>query len=198
MWRIWWRSSRQKCNSHSLIHARSFTCRIRSNNVLIFLKVLTFSEDCFSKTVKIFGVEQTIDIIDEGSTENFFEGNERILKMCDCYLIIFSLSDHKTMQDVKDLMEKLYTLKKPEDIHLVLIGNKSDLAVERQCSDEQIDALVNELGLEKCYITSAKLNKGIEEAFAACYYDLYTKMFRLKPLWEKLEAGILPRRCTIL
>jgi len=49
-------------------------------------------------------------------------------------------------------------------VNKILIGNKSDWTDKRAVTEEQGRALANELGI-KFMETSAKANKGVEEAF---------------------------------
>lgn len=77
--------------------------------------------------------------------------------------MVFSLTDSKTLEDLKYWIREL-NLHCGEDLIKVLVGNKSDLTEDRQCNDEFLKEFIEEYNL-KYFEVSARTGQNVNEAF---------------------------------
>lgn len=63
-----------------------------------------------------------------------------------------------------------------QDVQVYLIGNKSELTEQCEVQFEQALEFARKNGIHKCFETSAKTGKTVEEVFSCASKDLYFKM----------------------
>ena len=82
------------------------------------------------------------------------------------FLVVYSVDDRKSFDDVNKLVEKLYQIHEtsPYPPPIVLVANKCDL-ISRKVSVEEGETLARKLGCS-FFETSAKEHINIEESFA--------------------------------
>jgi GTPase SAR1 family protein len=82
------------------------------------------------------------------------------------FLLVFALNDKESFELIKSKRDRILKGKHGEDTPMVLVGNKFDLASERQVTTEEAKSLADKWKIE--YIeTSAKTNHNVKEAFNA-------------------------------
>ncbi|ESZ89754.1 secretion-related small GTPase SrgD [Sclerotinia borealis F-4128] len=91
-------------------------------------------------------------------------------------LLVFDISRRPTFDHVTDWLNDLRQIAEP-DIVVVLVGNKSDLAVgeenKREVSVEEAEAWAKRNGVLEYVETSAKSGEGVENAFARVAERIY-------------------------
>lgn len=80
-------------------------------------------------------------------------------------LLTFDLTDSDSFTKVKNWVKELYRVV-GKDIKLCIAGNKCDLERHRQVTDKQAEEYAASVGAAY-FPTSAKLNKGVDDAFLA-------------------------------
>lgn len=89
-------------------------------------------------------------------------------------IIAFDITNKSSFNNIEQWMRSVKNFGSENSIK-ILIGTKSDLIEERQVSKEEIDTLVDELGIS--YIeTSAKENNNINELFITICKEILTNM----------------------
>ena len=102
-------------------------------------------------------------------------GQERFRSIAQAYfrgamgaLLVFDLSNRNSFTDLDGWLNDLHSL---SNAYVLLIGNKSDLDMERQVSDEEIKEYASRNNLE--YIeTSAYNGSNVQEAFERLALEL--------------------------
>lgn len=121
-------------------------------------------ENQFNKIVKIRGQEYNVEILDTAGQDEFSIINQKHLIGVDGFLLCYSVTNRSTFDMVPIIYDKILNYSGADSVPAVIVGNKSDLQLQRQVPEESGRALAEEL---KCGFTetSARLNENIEKAF---------------------------------
>jgi Ras family protein len=121
-------------------------------------------ENVFHKTIKHKGTDYECEIIDTAGQDESsifpFRGTIGI----DGYLIVYSVASRSSLETAKVLNEKIIDACGTQNVPRVLVGNKSDLHIDRAITAEEGKKTAEELhcGFTEC---SAKHNENIQNAF---------------------------------
>ena len=137
--------------------------------------------DCYRKDLRLDGDHITLDIMDTAGQEEYVNVRDNYLRAGDGFLCVFSLTERESFRATRDLREQIMRVKSNlTDIPLILIGNKTDLAAQRQVSEEEALALALDWNCK--YIeTSAKTRLNVENAF----YDIARHVMKCKKSSEQ-------------
>ncbi|KAL9655496.1 hypothetical protein ABK040_002164 [Willaertia magna] len=135
----------------------------------------------YIKPMVIEGKNYSVNVFDtQMFGQNDFEKLHYI--HTDCFLIVCDLTNLKTLQQVEDIIEFCYKIKKTKDVPIVIVGNKLDLIEnkEREIKREMVDELIEKVSktsnLKPIYLeTSAKTGINIDKVF----YNV-VKLFKYK------------------
>lgn len=97
------------------------------------------------------------------------------------FLICYSVTDRHSFQEALEYRKLIARVRAAEDIPLVLVGNKFDLATQRKVSAEEGKTLARQFGCP-FYETSAALRHYIDDAFHTLVREIRSK--------ERQKAGI--------
>jgi len=113
-----------------------------------------------------------LEILDTAGTEQFTAMRDLYMKNGQGFSLVFSLVSDSTFHDLTAIRNQIGKVKDSEDIPMVLVGNKSDLAVgdKRQVTNEEAQTLANKICKGKYFESSAKNNANISEVFEAHGY----------------------------
>ena len=121
----------------------------------------TVGADVSIKNLEFDGVTIQLTIWDTAGQEVFRSLVEQYLRDASLALVVFSLSDRKSFECVRDYWIT-YLLEKCPDIIMIIVGNKLDL--EREVSEDEANELAAKYKTEY-FETSAVNGNGVEEAF---------------------------------
>jgi len=108
------------------------------------------------------GQQCMIEILDTAGTEQFTAMRDLYMKSGQAFVLVYSVIAQSTFNDIVDIREMIIRIKDREDVPIILVGNKIDLADMRVISTEQGRQLAEKLGT--MFIeTSAKHRINIEE-----------------------------------
>merc|ERR1719273_3045826 len=120
-------------------------------------------EDTYRKETQIDGTTVVLDILDTAGQEVFRSMQDDWILKGQGFILVYDITVAKTFQDIEDFKTKVRRTK--ENVPILLVGNKSDLANERrEVSFEEGQALAKRL---KCTVleTSAKDGTNVAAAF---------------------------------
>uniref|UniRef100_A0A6B2LI57 Ras-related protein Rab n=1 Tax=Arcella intermedia TaxID=1963864 RepID=A0A6B2LI57_9EUKA len=150
-----------------------------------------FVGNAFPKHYKAtVGVDFALKVIqiDEKTTVQLqlwdIAGQERFGTMTKIYykkalgaLVVFDVTELSSFQAVekwvKDIRDKI---RDPDDIPMLLVGNKSDTGTTSVVTNEQIEEAATKFGMIGWKVTSAKENKNIEESIDTLLKNILTTM----------------------
>ena len=151
-----------------------------------FLKhhLSTIGIDFLSKTLKIKDKEIKLKIWDTAGQERYRQITSHIYKDADGIILVFDVTSEESFNQITDWMEQIKNNVSKEEINLILIGNKCDLA-DRMVEKERGEEMAKNLKI-KYFETSALTGQGINEAFE----ELAKQIFKNKNPNENISRNI--------
>jgi Ras-related protein Ral-A len=126
--------------------------------------------DSYRKKLTLDGVESFIDILDTAGQEEYAAIRDNYYRSGEGFLCVFSICEKQSFENVQEFRNQICRVLDDETVPFILVGNKADLASQRQVETRVAELKAKEW---KCpYIeTSAKTRSNVE--------DVYTKLMRL-------------------
>lgn len=94
-------------------------------------------ENTFSKTVKISGQEYSLQLVDTAGQDEYSILPQSYFMNIDGYILVYSVNSQKSFDVIQFVYDKLLDMKgNIGSIPVVLVGNKCDLAMEREVSTD--------------------------------------------------------------
>jgi len=121
-------------------------------------------EDCYRKQVEINGQQCMLEILDTAGTEQFTAMRDLYMKNGQGFVLVYSIIAQSTFNDLSDLREQILRVKDTDNVPMMLVGNKCDLADQRVITTEQGEALATKFNA-KFIEASAKTKINVDEIF---------------------------------
>lgn len=134
----------------------------------------TIQATYLEKNLKVGDHKVTLSVWDTAGQERFHALGPIYYRNADGALLVYDITDADTFHKVKSWVKELRKVVGP-DIFICIAGNKCDLVKHRQVEEKEAVEYAQSVGANHI-LTSAKLNKGVEEAFM----DLTKRMVRKK------------------
>jgi Ras-related protein Rap-1B len=103
--------------------------------------------------------------LDTAGTEQFTAMRELYMKQGQGFLLVFSITNMTSLQELSELREQIIRIKDDENIPLVIVGNKSDLEEDRVVSRARAFQISQLWGNAPYYETSARRRANVDEVF---------------------------------
>lgn len=116
------------------------------------------------------------------SPQEDIQQKEGHMRWGDGFVIVYDITDRGSFEEVAPLRSLLEDVKKPKNVPLVLVGNKSDLDHVRQVGTEEGERLAAEMACA-FYECSACANEG--GAVAEAFHELCREVRRRKAVQGK-------------
>ena len=141
------------------------TCLIRrfSDGTFSDNYLATIAVDFKTQIVRVKGSRVKIQIWDTAGQEKFHTLTTSFFKQTQGVLLCFSLTDRGSFEKVGMWMEQIRE-QAPDDVQLVLVGNKSDLKGQQAIPDEEIREFADNFGITY-FRTSAFTGDNVDDAF---------------------------------
>lgn len=111
------------------------------------------------------GFEYSFSILDTAGQDEFSILSNKMLIGIHGYIMVFSITSRQSFEMLRIIRDKILDNTGSDNIPIVLVGNKSDLNLQRQVSEDEIVELSKEFGNCKYIECSAKLNTNITKVF---------------------------------
>jgi len=121
-------------------------------------------ENTFLKTIKVGRQEYELELVDTAGQDEYSIVPQSYSMNIDGYVLVYSVTSEKSFDVVKIIHEKLLDMTGQSKLPVVLVGNKTDLRMERALSTDDGKKLASEWGalfLE----ASAKENQKVRDIF---------------------------------
>jgi len=157
-------------------------------------------EDSFRKDVVVDGTSSVLDILDTAGQEEFESLYDRWVRPAHGFLLMYDITLKATFEEVQILKDKIVRIKDTlaesngqteVEIPMVLVGNKCDLAEEREVSLQEGQSVADKWSCP-FFETSAKTKKNINE----CIHELIRKIRQTIP--ETQEKKKKKSFCNLL
>lgn len=121
-------------------------------------------EDSYRKQITVDEIPCFLNILDTAGQEEYSAMRDQYMKTGQGFLLVFALTTRSTFDEVNELRNRILQAKDRDHVPIVLIGNKSDLAEERQVSFKEASDLARTFGAP-FLTTSAKTRLNVDESF---------------------------------
>ncbi|ORY02325.1 ras-2 [Basidiobolus meristosporus CBS 931.73] len=121
-------------------------------------------ENTFSKVLKYKGQEFTIEVIDTAGQDEYSILNSKHAIGIHGYILVYSITSRSSFEMIKIIRDKILNYTGTEWVPIVVVGNKSDLHMQRQISTDEGKELAAQWQCQ-CIEASAKHNENIGRIF---------------------------------
>lgn len=147
-------------------------------------------EDSYRKQVVIDGETCLLDILDTAGQEEYSAMRDQYMRTGEGFLLVFAVNEAKSFENVTHYREQIRRVKDSDEVPMVLVGNKCDLA-QRAVESRAVNEASRAYGIPFVE-TSAKTRMGVDDAF-------YTLVREIRKHKEKQRVKPRKRhRCTII
>lgn len=122
-------------------------------------------EDSYRKQIEVDGRPCDLEILDTAGVAQFTAMRELYIKNGKGFLLVYSVTDKTSLQELLALREQVMRIKDSSNIPMVLIGNKCDLMDERVLVPKNGIEISEKWGRVPFYETSAMHKTNVDEAF---------------------------------
>ncbi|KAK3610965.1 hypothetical protein CHS0354_000969 [Potamilus streckersoni] len=123
-------------------------------------------ENTFQKAIRINGQDYNLELKDTAGQDEYSILPQSYFMNIDGYVLVYSVNSFKSFEVVKIIYEKLLDMKGSINrVPVVLVGNKSDLTLEREVQYEDGKKLASSWNVPFLE-TSAKENQSVAEIFS--------------------------------
>jgi len=161
-------------------------------------------EEVHRKSIEYRGSTVVVEIVDTAGMEQFNQMRDVYIRNCDGFILVFSLVDPTTFEDIKSIREQIVTNKLTEQIPIVLVGNKRDLAdSDRQVEVSDGEKLASLWPNCRFIETYARNHDEIDNVFVHCMNTIeefeLKKKSRVKALQkEATEKKKHGKKCVVM
>eukprot|EP00029_Vermamoeba_vermiformis_P013195 TRINITY_DN8108_c0_g1_i1.p1 TRINITY_DN8108_c0_g1~~TRINITY_DN8108_c0_g1_i1.p1 ORF type:complete len:210 (-),score=66.30 TRINITY_DN8108_c0_g1_i1:153-782(-) len=124
-------------------------------------------ENSFRKQIEVDNRAVVLDIIDTAGQEEYKPIRDQYLKRGQGFLLVYAIDSSESFKAVLPLHESILRAKDVEHFPMVLVGNKCDLAQNREVPTDEAQALANRLNIP-FFEASAKERINLIESFSEC------------------------------
>eukprot|EP00731_Ephydatia_muelleri_P014136 Em0007g1446a len=140
-------------------------------------------ESTFEKRAKFRGQDFRIQLVDTAGQDEYSIVPESYTMDLDGYVLVYSVTSMKSFDVVKIIYEKILNLTGTRSVPIILVGNKSDLHMQRVVTLEMGRKLASDYHVPFLE-SSAKQNEGVDMIF--------------QRLLEDMEKGPVNDQCLLL
>ena len=151
-------------------------------------------EDSYRKQVEIDGNQCMLEILDTAGTEQFTAMRDLYMKNGQGFVLVYSIIAQSTFNDLPDLREQILRVKDKDDVPMILVGNKCDLADQRVITTDQGEDMAKKFGSCAFVEASAKTRVNVDSIF----HDLIRQINKLQPPPKGKQQKSGGSRCMIL
>jgi Ras-related protein Ral-A len=152
--------------------------------------------DSYRKKVSLDGEDTYIDILDTAGQEEYAAIRDNYYRSGEGFLCVFSICEQASFQHTQEFRDQICRVLDDETIPFILVGNKLDLAAQRQVSSR--DAELKAKSWNCPYIeTSAKTRQNVEDVYVKLLRQIRERKAKAQPKTNK-PAGKSKKGCVIL
>jgi len=121
-------------------------------------------EDSYQKMMEIDKVISKLDILDTAGQEDYASMRSTYYQECQGFAFVYSITKQDSFQELNSMCEDVAQFKEGSPYMAIIIGNKADLAEQRQVSMSEGKALADKHKF-LFFETSAAQGAGVTESF---------------------------------
>uniref|UniRef100_A0A8C8UM55 small monomeric GTPase n=1 Tax=Peromyscus maniculatus bairdii TaxID=230844 RepID=A0A8C8UM55_PERMB len=152
-------------------------------------------ENFHRKQVVIDGEACLLDILDTAGWEECGTMRDQCIHTGEGFLCVFAINSTKSFNNIHQYREHIKWIKDSDNVPMVLVGNKYDLAA-RTVESQQAQDLARSYGISYME-TSARTRQGVEDAFYTLVLEIRQhKLWDLNPP-DKNGPGYMSCKCVL-
>ncbi|XP_059474186.1 GTP-binding protein Rheb homolog [Neocloeon triangulifer] len=128
-------------------------------------------ENTFSKIVRVRGEEYEVSLVDTAGQDEYSIFPTQYSLDIHGYVLVYSINSAKSFEIVQIIYDKLLDMTGKVNVPIVLVGNKTDLHMERVVSAEEGRRLA-ETWKAAFLETSAKANEAVGDIFTSLLNEI--------------------------
>ena len=145
-------------------------------------------EDYYRHDTNIDGVGPCIvEILDTAGTEQFASMRQLYITNGQAFALVYAVDDRSSFEEVKEIYSQITEVKSPQNISVVLVGNKCDLDDRREVEEREGQEAAKEMCDSPFLETSAKEGTHVFDFFATLVMCLDGRVRNGKT--KSLKAG---------
>jgi len=121
-------------------------------------------EDSYNKQTVIDDVACFLSILDTAGQEEYSAMRDQYMRTGQGFLIVYSITSRMAFEEVPRFISHILRAADKDHVPMILVGNKSDLILERQVATYEGEELARKYNMPFIE-TSACLRAGVDEAF---------------------------------
>mmetsp|Transcript_110483 Transcript_110483/g.155052 ORF Transcript_110483/g.155052 Transcript_110483/m.155052 type:complete len:197 (-) Transcript_110483:58-648(-) len=130
-------------------------------------------EDSYRKQCVIDEEVALLDILDTAGQEEYSAMREQYMRTGEGFLLVYSIIDRNSFDEIKGFHQQILRVKDAETFPMILVGNKEDLADQREITEAERTAIGKSLKI-KTLETSAKTGASVD----TCFFELVREIRR--------------------
>lgn len=131
-------------------------------------------EDSYRKQCVVDGQQVILDILDTAGQEEYLAMREQYMRTGEGFLLVYAINSRNSLDELLVFYEQIQRVKDSDNVPVLVVGNKSDLEIERQVSYEEGLAFAKSLGCPFLE-ASAKQRINVEESFYGLVRNINAK-----------------------
>lgn len=151
-------------------------------------------EDSYSKEIEVDGRACNLEILDTAGVAQFTAMRELYIKNGQGFLLVYSVTDKKSLQELLSIREQIIRIKGTSNIPMVLVGNKCDLAEERELEPEDGIDVSKQWNKVPFYETSAMYRMNVDDAFVDVVRQIIRKEVQQQQVTEDHQQQQQPQQ----
>lgn len=162
------------------------------NNTFHEQQTATIQASYLTKRLNVGGTVVTLAIWDTAGQERFHALGPIYYRDADAALLVYDVLDSDSFKRVKNWVKELRQMA-PKNIILAIACNKSDLVQSQKVDLQDSERYAVSIGASH-FVTSAKLNTGIDDVFL----DIASRVLEQRKNTNDGSASTEPRRGTVI
>ncbi|PVH13611.1 Ras-like protein 1 [Candidozyma duobushaemuli] len=144
-------------------------------------------EDSYRKQCTVDNEQVVLDILDTAGQEEYSAMREQYMRTGEGFLLVYAINSRNSIEELQTFYEQIQRVKDSDNVPVLIVGNKSDLEIERQVSYEEGAEFAKALNCPFLE-TSAKQRINVEEAFYGLVRSINEKTAPASPPAEPAAA----------
>lgn len=155
-------------------------------------------EDSYRKQVVIDEETCLLDILDTAGQEEYSAMRDQYMRTGEGFLCVFSITSRTSFEEIASFREQILRVKDMDEVPMILVGNKSDLAQDRQVAQPEAQNTAKQYGIPWME-TSAKTRTNVEDAFYTLVREIRKyKQKNVEPIGGRKRKKGSAVRCLVL
>lgn len=132
-------------------------------------------EESYMTNVDIDGKALQVEILDTAGQDEYAPLRETFMHTGDGFIFVYSLTDDQTLEELRAIREQVLNVHPNRKVPIILVANKLDMAAEdRAVSQDEGEAMADEINAIAFMEVSAKQNVGVKQAFETLLKKIVT------------------------